>query len=230
MITIKEDIPISSLSEDELGRKSLVCLVVDAIKNNMFHDHPAMTIGIYGAWGEGKTSVMQMVKSELEKEKEKEREKVKAIWYNPWSVADENKILMEFFSHLSNIAFNDRAISTAIENYGRLFMTSDINGSYSPVVAAYFARLAQCLPTEGKNLLGIKSKISQSLRDKHEHPIIFIDDVDRLSNNEIMIVFKLLRQIADFDNVTYIVGLDPATVAVALGSSYSAPDFDTVLR
>lgn len=228
MITIKEDIPISSLCEDELGRKSLVRLVVDAIKNNMSHAHPAMTMGIYGAWGEGKTSVMQMVKSELEREKEKE--KVKTIWYNPWSVADENKILMEFFSHLSNIAFNDRAISTAIENYGRLFVASDINGSYSPVAAAYFARLAQCLPTEGKNLLGIKSKISQSLRDKHEHPVIFIDDVDRLSNNEIMIVFKLLRQIADFDNVTYIVGLDPATVAVALESSYSAPDFDTVLR
>lgn len=109
-------------------------------------------------------------------------------------------------------------------------MTSDINGSYSPVVAAYFARLAQCLPTEGRNLLGIKSEISQSLIAKNKHPVIFIDDVDRLSNSEIMIVFKLLRQIADFDNVTYVVGLDPAVVATALESSYSAPDFDTVLR
>lgn len=107
MITIKEDIPISSLSEDGLGRKSLVRLVVDAIKNNMSHAHPAMTMGIYGAWGEGKTSVMQMVKSELEKE-------YLTIWYNPWSVADENKILMEFFSQLSNIAFGNRAISSKL--------------------------------------------------------------------------------------------------------------------
>ena len=49
--------------------------------------------------------------------------------------------------------------------------------------------------------------------------MIFIDDADRLSNNEIRIVFKLLRQLADFENVTYIVGLDPAAVVDALEAS-----------
>lgn len=32
MITIKEDIPILSLSQDELGRTAIVHLMVDAIK------------------------------------------------------------------------------------------------------------------------------------------------------------------------------------------------------
>ena len=216
MITIKEDIPILSLSQDELGRTAIVHLMVEAIKNSMFHSHPAMTMGVYGAWGEGKTSVMRMVKTELEKAN------IETTWYNPWSVADEHQILMEFFSLLSTVAFDDSTISSAIENYGRLFLTSSVNGSYSPVVASYLTRLAQCLPESGKNLLDIKTNISKRLMDSRKYPVIFIDDVDRLSNNEIRIIFKLLRQIADFDNVTYVVGLDPAAVVDALDSSCSA--------
>lgn len=216
MITIKKDIPILSLSQDELGRTAIVHLMVEAIKNSMFHSHPAMTMGVYGAWGEGKTSVMRMVKTELEKEN------IETTWYNPWSVADEHQILMEFFSLLSTVAFDDSTISSAIENYGRLFLTSSVNGSYSPVVASYLTRLAQCLPESGKNLLDIKTNISKRLMDSRKYPVIFIDDVDRLSNNEIRIIFKLLRQIADFDNVTYVVGLDPAAVVDALDSSCSA--------
>ena len=216
MISIKEDIPILSLSQDELGRTAIVHLMVDAIKNSMSHSHPAMTMGVYGAWGEGKTSVMQMVKTELK------AAHIETIWYNPWSVADEHQILMEFFSLLSTFAFDDSTIPSAIENYGRLFLTSSVNGSYSPVVASYLTRLAQCLPESGKNLLDIKTNISKRLMDSRKYPVIFIDDVDRLSNNEIRIIFKLLRQIADFDNVTYVVGLDPAAVVDALYSSCSA--------
>ena len=213
MISIKEDIPILSLSQDELGRTAIVHLMVEAIKNSMSHSHPAMTMGVYGAWGEGKTSVMQMVKTELK------AAHIETIWYNPWSVADEHQILMEFFSLLSTFAFDDKAISTAIENYGHLCLTSNANGSYSPVIASYLTRIAQCLHVNGNNLLEIKAHISQKLKETDKYPVIFIDDADRLSNNEIRIVFKLLRQLADFENVTYIVGLDPAAVVDALEAS-----------
>lgn len=179
----------------------------------MSHSHPAMTMGVYGAWGEGKTSVMQMVKTELEEAN------IETIWYNPWSVSDEHQILMEFFSLLSTFAFDDKAISAAIENYGHLCLTSNVNGSYSPVIASYLTRLAQCLHVTGNNLLEIKAHISQKLKETDKYPVIFIDDADRLSNNEIRIVFKLLRQLADFENVTYIVGLDPAAVVDVWESS-----------
>ena len=126
---------------------------------------------------------------------------------------------MEFFSLLSTFAFDDKAISTAIENYGHLCLTSNANGSYSPVIASYLTRIAQCLHVNGNNLLEIKAHISQKLKKTDKYPVIFIDDADRLSNNEIRIVFKLLRQLADFENVSYIVGLDPAAIVDALESS-----------
>lgn len=216
MIHIKEDIPIDNLTQDELGRKNLVLLMVDAIKGGMAAPHRALTFGVYGAWGEGKTSLMKMVKAELEKEN------IMTMWYNPWSVVDETKILVEFFAHLSAIAFNSIAITSAIENYGRLFMSVNDGGSYSPVTASYLTRLSHCLPAVGGSLSDLKASISEKLKEENKYPVVFIDDADRLSNNEIRIVFKLIRQIADFDNVTYIVGLDPAAVADALESSSGA--------
>ena len=218
MITIKGDTPICSLKQDEFGRKTLVNLIVEAIKSGMTQNHPAMTIGVYGAWGEGKTSLMQMVKTELDKAG------TNTIWYNPWFVADEKKILMEFFSQLSSIAYTDEAIPTIIENYGRLFILPNENSSYSPVVASYLTRLSYCITVVGKNMMELKANISKRLRLDNKYPVVFIDDVDRLSKNEIRIVFKLLRQIADFDNVTYVVGLDPAAVASALDSTPSSED------
>ena len=216
MIHIKEDIPIDNLTQDELGRKNLVLLMVDAIKGGMAAPHRALTFGVYGAWGEGKTSLMKMVKAELDKEN------IMTMWYNPWSVVDETKILVEFFAHLSAIAFNNIAITSAIENYGRLFMSVNDGGSYSPVTASYLTRLSHCLPAVGGSLSDLKASISEKLKEENKYPVVFIDDADRLSNNEIRIVFKLIRQIADFDNVTYIVGLDPAAVADALESSSGA--------
>lgn len=215
-MNIKEDMPIRALNEDELGRKRLVHLIVDAIEHKVKSSHPSVTIGVYGAWGEGKTSLMYMVKDELEKNDHKH-----IIWYNPWSANDENMITMDFFSLLSSAAYDNTDIKTAIENYGRSFLIDECSKSYSPVIASYMTRLSQCIPSVGKGLDELKNTISKKLKEGDIHPIVFIDDTDRLNSNEIRTLFKLIRQIVDFENVIYIIGLDPSIVAESLGLPHS---------
>lgn len=210
-MNIKEDMPIRALNEDELGRKRLVHLMIDAIEDKVKSSHSSVTIGVYGAWGEGKTSLMYMVKDELEKKDYKH-----IIWYNPWSANDESKITMDFFSLLSSVAYNNTDIKKAIESYGRSFLIDENGQSYSPVIASYMTRLSQCIPSVGKGLDELKNTISEKLKEEDIHPIVFIDDTDRLNNNEIRTLFKLIRQIVDFENVIYIIGLDPSIVAECL--------------
>ena len=216
-MNIKEDMPIRALNEDELGRKRLVHLMIDAIENKVKSSHSSVTIGVYGAWGEGKTSLMYMVKDELEKKDYKH-----IIWYNPWSANDENKITMDFFSLLSSAAYNNTDIKKAIEIYGRSFLIDENGQSYSPVIASYMTRLSKCIPSVGKGLNELKNTISEKLKEEDIHPIVFIDDTDRLNNNEIRTLFKLIRQIVDFENVIYIIGLDPSIVAECFGLTHSA--------
>ena len=217
---MNDDLPISNIKQDELGRNRLVHQITRAIEDKIRDSHHAVTIGVYGAWGEGKTSLMKMVKSELETNGHE------SSWYNPWAVNDERKLLMEFFSILSSAAYDDNDVKVAIENYGNSFFLANDTISYNPVTASYLTRLSHCIPSEGKDIEKLKNSISDRLKSKKKHPIIFIDDTDRLNSHEIRTIFKLIRQIADFENVIYIIGLDPTVVSESLELSYSSRDED----
>ena len=208
---LKQDIAITELSKDEFGRDNLVKLLFNAITEMTLEAHPAITFGIYGAWGEGKTSLMQMLDKELI------NNGLKTKWYNPWRIVDETKILNDFFSVLASICGKDAAC--ILEIYARTFLISENAYPYSPVMASYLTRLSQEL-IDKENFSSLKDRISRQLRENNEHPVIFIDDVDRLNNKEIQMVFKIIRQIADFDNVIFVVGCDPAAVSDALDLTY----------
>ena len=214
MINIKEDIAIEDLAQDELGRENLVELIANAIKEKISRPHPALTIGVYGAWGEGKTSLMKMVKSELS------RCKINTEWYNPWCIGNEGSILPGFFAMLSSVAYEDVDIAKTIELYSRGFLATMDNSTQNPDAALYLARMTQCLPASGNDIKALKETISKTLIEKEKHPIIFIDDADRLSSKEIRVLLKVIRQIADFDNTIYVIGIDPAAVADVLDSIY----------
>lgn len=63
------DTPITSIIEDEFGRKRIVQNLSSIIKVKSKTNHPCYTIGIYGKWGEGKTSFLNMLEKEFESEK-----------------------------------------------------------------------------------------------------------------------------------------------------------------
>ena len=60
-MALHEDQFIITPAQDELGRKELVGLIVNAIKSKVQKPHGPLTFGIYGAWGEGKTTTIRMV-------------------------------------------------------------------------------------------------------------------------------------------------------------------------
>src|SRR6266446_6961645 len=84
MSTALPDRPIESPGQDLLGRtrfaSGLAALIANAPPRS------SLRIGIYGGWGEGKTSVLQLIKRDLE-----ERNHV-CVWLTPWIWEDRNEI------------------------------------------------------------------------------------------------------------------------------------------
>lgn len=62
----------------------------------------------------------------------------------------------------------------------------------------------------------MKEQIGEKLNGLEGKIIIFIDDIDRLSQPEIKQFFKLIKAIADFPNIIYILAFDREVVANAL--------------
>ena len=62
---ISEDSPITTAKDDVFGRKRIVDAVVQTIINKSQSKHTCFTIGIYGKWGDGKTSTLNLISEQL---------------------------------------------------------------------------------------------------------------------------------------------------------------------
>ena len=84
---INADLPITNSSEDILNRGSFARSLAETITKQSF---PAsFTIGLYGAWGSGKTSLLNMI---LEDIKNNDNTAV-ILRFNPWLCADPKQLI-----------------------------------------------------------------------------------------------------------------------------------------
>ena len=70
------------------------------------------------------------------------------------------------------------------------------------------------LDSEETNLFHIKEEINKQLSLRKV--ICIIDDIDRLTHGEINEMFKLIKNVADFNNMVYLIAFDKQIVSKAL--------------
>src|SRR5579884_3395575 len=72
------DNPVALAKEDKFGFAPFA----DELKNMILETEPLpFCVGIFGAWGSGKTSFMNMLRGLIN---ERAGDKIKTIWFNPW--------------------------------------------------------------------------------------------------------------------------------------------------
>ena len=88
-----EDSPVLDdrpTDEDALDFKPYRDTIVDIIADP--HTLTPFTIGIYGGWGSGKTSLMKMVGKRMKEVLEGNREEALAVWFNAWQYGSEDAL------------------------------------------------------------------------------------------------------------------------------------------
>lgn len=208
---LHEDQCIETPAQDQLGRKTLVDLIVKAIKIKVQNPHGAITIGIYGAWGEGKTTIMRMVEHDLR------IGGVSCLWFNPWLYSQG--MADEFFGKLASFSYPESNFGKIIPSYREAYLRFE-GQQANPVLTAYQSSLAKSFPFNVSDIEDIKKSISDKLEKDNQHLVVFIDDVDRLNSDEVQVLFKMIRQVVDFKNIVYVLGLDPDIVSLQLGLQY----------
>ena len=198
----KQDNPISKLKDDENGlhRANFSNNLVLNIKNyfNMHSTNDCLTIGLMGEWGSGKTSILNLTENELK------NTDIKIIKFNPWIYSSYNQLIELFFDELI-YSFYKKDENT-LKNYFRqyklklnelsFFKNLTITGAsfINPKIGDLTEKILKT-KSEEKSLEYIKNKINHEIKN---HKILcIIDDVDRLSNNEIAEIFKLVKVMAN---------------------------------
>jgi len=66
----------------------------------------------------------------------------------------------------------------------------------------------------------VRGRIEKKISDTGKKIVIIIDDLDRLDKDEIFQLLKIVKIIADFEGVTYLVAFDDEAVAAAISEKY----------
>lgn len=219
---ISPDLPIQNASEDKLNRGSFASSLASAIME--YSSSSSFTIGLYGEWGSGKTSLINMVLDEIEKRKDK----TIILRFNPWLCSETNQLISQFFKQLASALkeYEDKGEKKNRFAKDSVWRLLDMYADYwnvtvaIPVVGQAVAALGNAFSKQIKNrnsdLQKRKDEIVEKLKGIDVKIIVSIDDIDRLSENEIIGVFQLVKSLADFPKTVYLLSFDYGVVINAL--------------
>ncbi|MBD1398802.1 hypothetical protein H9Q13_16640 [Pontibacter sp. JH31] len=213
---IHSDKSVSQKTEDAFQRYSFAERISNLISSYQKED--SFVIGMYGKWGEGKSSVLNFIQIELA-----DKDDIIVVNFNPWLFSGEAQLLLSFFQVLA--ASLDKKLKSKKEQLGE--MLRDYAGALG--VVGTFVGLPNgkdIFEAVGKKLTGksvddYKSTISKALADSGKKVLVVIDDIDRLSIDEVQTIFKLIKIAADFKNTIYLLSFDDELVASSLDPKYA---------
>lgn len=211
MINFRTDEPKEIRKEDHFQRYDFSKRIAEIVSSH--RGEKSLVVGIYGKWGEGKSSVLNFIKSELS-------DNALPIFFNPWLYSDERHLLNSFFSTVAialdeNLESRKEKIGKFLSEYaGILGVVTQFAGASTDGLKDLGSKL-NSVPLEA-----VKNKISSLLLQSEKSIVVFMDDIDRLDVNEIQSVFRLVKLTGDFPNMVYILAFDEEMVAEALSEKY----------
>jgi len=226
----KPDNPINTAKEDILGTHAFANEIGNAILN--YKERNSLVIGLYGAWGSGKSSILNMVLEFIRTSTRGriDSEKPIEIEFNPWIYSDQNQLYFQFFERLSTIlkrptyAEDARKAGEKLETYANIFKPLGLIPTIGPLASLFanvLSKVGVAAKSWGENraqdLKLIKEELIDILIKLPNKIIVIIDDIDRLSSTEIRQIFQLLKSLADFPNTIYLLAFDKNVVIKALG-------------
>ncbi len=220
------DEPITKPEEDAFGREIFVKNLANDI--NRWSGTGSLVLALYGPWGTGKSSVLNLLQKTIEVDKSSE-----IIWFDPWYFNSTEQLIQTFFAVVKNktLAFASGEAKSKINDAFRKYSDSLSQLiSWEPTVelpGGFKINLGGL--RKNKEELQSPEKVREDLRQAlgkiHRRFIVIIDNLDRLDPPELMLMFKLVRLCSDFPNFVFVLAFDHGQVRKLIKSQGVDPDF-----
>ena len=218
--------PISSREDDFLKRGYFADNLANAILEYNESNHESLTIGLYGKWGSGKTSIINLMLEKLENDAN-----IIIFKFEPWLFSDTQQLISNFFKDFAKIvkhkdyAEEAKKIGEELETYATFFEPMSLIPE--PTVSVLSAISSKVFSSVGKaskkwgqlktkSLTDTKKSIETHLKKLNKKILIIIDDIDRLNNTEIRQIFQMIKALGNFPNTIYLTSMDKEVIVDAL--------------
>jgi predicted KAP-like P-loop ATPase len=217
---ISPDRPGEDPLSDRLGYAPFAKHLADSILR--LRSSEGLVIALYGAWGTGKTTMLNYVRHYIRQRPPDQQPTLVA--FNPWWFSGNEDLIRAFFGQLQAHLGTARGAAGILRNKLADFseMVSDIPLPYTQVGKV----AAKALRTKPKDVTKLKEEISNALVKRKKRILVTIDDIDRLSPEEVRAVFRVVKAVADFPNITYLMAFDKRVVTKAIEDLHSGAGDD----
>lgn len=201
--------------DDPLGRRPFAEAIARIIATQT--DPAPQVIAIDGAWGEGKTTVFRFLEDSLKKND------LKVMNFNPWLYDDEDTMIRVFALEFG------RTLGAKLLNKREQLVESaqDKAEWFKEAASAIGAEKVGGLLNFGAKRLRITvaelmERVRSELNQQPRRFTILVDDTDRLELGQLMNLFRLIKLIADFEKLTFVLAMDCKAVSRTVGRRFEA--------
>jgi len=194
--------------------------------------------GVFGAWGNGKTWILERVCKKLEPQKS-----VQLIRFSPWEMRSSEQVLAEFFASISQYLPDsdggDDSSQSTKSLWGKLCDFSLIGqigaSGMIPALTAFgmesmvglpgalgaISALAGKAANQGddapaQTTAQVRDQLANQLSKLERPLLVFIDDLDRLPDQSVQLMIQLINSVANLPKIHYVIFGDRQQIANAL--------------
>jgi predicted KAP-like P-loop ATPase len=200
------DAPIASPGFDRLDRMAFVRSFAEAIRSVKGTD--SVVLALAGPWGSGKSSLLNLVAGELESTAGEHPPLV--IRFNPWWFSGTERLVAAFLQQFG-AALSRAAVK---ETLGDATVALD----HLADVIATPGEIAKSSDPSTRDIESIRHNLNSIFGNSPHRVLVFMDDIDRLTAEEMTQLLLIVRAVADFPNTTYVLAFDHDVVCEAVGN------------
>lgn len=227
----------AAATQDRLGFDPMARILSDVVLNT----DPPFTIGVFGEWGSGKTTLMGLVKKRLDGQTESP---IKTVWFNSWKYDGKEVIWNALIQSVFFTMRNDPEVEIKLDLMKRIAdaatnlaffaaktTASTLTGGLIDGDAVDGLRDAiKPLSATDANFKFINSfeltfkEIVEEYVGAGGRLVIFVDDLDRCLPENAVQVLEAMKLYMDSGNVTFVIGVEPEVVRQGIRHRYKDND------
>lgn len=194
------------------------------------------TIGIFGVWGSGKSSLLSMLDEELGNNY---KEKFVRVHFNPWMHQKEPNMLVPLLHTLHDTLDKDplerfeksaKKIGHILMRLGMDFLLKHMTGNVASLKKletleqSYF-KMRGMIESEIRRLHGVLQTEVNEIAKDDVRIVIFIDDLDRCDPAQIIDLLEAVKLFLDLRHVFVILAVDKEVINHGIHVKYSKFSF-----
>jgi len=192
-----------------------------------------LTLGVFGSWGSGKTSLMKMLQKAVEVDAETG---VKTIWFNAWRYEGKDEIQSALINAIllrvregKTLGQDILDVLKRLRDGASVLKLAKFIGKTAITLTPDIQGFLDCFNLESEKVVDTMATFEKDFETYLtklgvRRVVVFIDDLDRCQSAKIVETFETIKLFLNIPECTFVLGADDTKIRQAIIETYRVGD------